>query len=137
MRHLIALLLLISSPAVFGSNAGEPLERASKAYLATGADAFIPALVEGSALEGQEGILAQVAILQQVEGVYGAYEGFDVIYEKNLTSRVRLVYYVMNYEKSPLFGVATYYQRNDKEIVTNLNFNTQMWNVLPGDVVFN
>ncbi|RRJ83768.1 hypothetical protein [Aestuariirhabdus litorea] len=136
MKWWLGVIFSLMAGLAQALDAGEPLQRASKAYLAQGADAFIPALLEGSPMEGEAGVLAQSQSLHQVESFYGAYQGFDVIYEKPLTARVRLVYYIMNYENSPLFAVATYYRRASGEIVTHFNFNTKMWDVLPSDVVF-
>ncbi|WP_426416145.1 hypothetical protein [Aestuariirhabdus sp. LZHN29] len=137
MRVLFGAALYLLASLSYAVDAGKPLERASGAYLENGADAFIPALLKGSPMEGEQSVLAQSESIRQVEAYYGAYQGFDVIYEKSLTNKVRLVYYIMNYENSPLFAVATYYKRNGEEIVTHFNFNTKMWDVLPSDVVFN
>ncbi len=136
MKKLIGIVLLIFTQASFAADAGKPLERASKAYLSDGADAFIPALLKGSPLEGEKSVLTQSNTIRQIEAYYGSYQGFEVMYEKPLTNKVRLVYYVMNYENSPLFGVATYYKRKNEEIVTNFNFHTELWQIVPHDVVF-
>ncbi|GAA5315166.1 MAG: hypothetical protein AseanaTS_03700 [Candidatus Pelagadaptatus aseana] len=136
MNKIIGITLLILSQISFADDAGQPLERASKAYLAGGAEAFIPALLKGSPLEGEKSVLTQSNTIRQIEAYYGAYQGFEVMYEKPLTNKVRLVYYVMNYEHSPLFGVATYYKRNNEEVVTNFNFHTELWQIVPNDVIF-
>jgi len=87
-------------------------------------------------LEGEKSILTQSNSIEQIEEYYGSYQGFEVMYEKSLTEKVRLLYYVMNYEKSPVFGVVTYYKRKGEEIVTNFNFHTDLWKIVPNEVVF-
>ena len=56
--------------------------------------------------------------------------------EKVLSENVRLVYYIMNFENSPVFGNAMLYKKNGKEIVTNFNFNTDLFQIAPTAVVF-
>lgn len=131
-------IILITATLFFSQivSASDPLERASEAYLKKGVDSFIPELMIGSPLEGEKSVLTQSNSIRQIEAYYGSYKGYELIYEKNLTKDVRLVYYVMNYEKSPLFGVATYYKQKDREVVTNFNFHTDMWQILPSEVIF-
>jgi hypothetical protein len=42
----------------------------------------------------------------------------------------------MNYEKSPVFGNAMLYKKDGKEIVSNFNFNTEIFSVVPKEVIF-
>ncbi|CAA0126394.1 Uncharacterised protein [Halioglobus japonicus] len=136
MKNLTAIFLIVFSCLSYGAASEDPLARASAAYLKEGVEAFIPSLLEGSPLEGEKSILTQANSIRQIEAYYGAYEGYEVIFEKALTSRVRLVYYVMNYEKSPVFGVSTYYKMNDQEVVTNFNFHTEIGQIVPDDVLY-
>lgn len=133
MKRILFIMVILFSQTV---NANDPLQRASDAYLKNGVGAFIPELMKGSPLEGEKSVLAQSNNIRQIEEYYGAYKGFELIYEKNLTENVRIVYYVMNYEKSPVFGEATYYKQKEGEVVTNFNFNTSMWKILPPEVIF-
>lgn len=133
MRVILIITAILFSQIV---NAGDPLQRASDAYLEKGVDAFIPELLKGSPLEGEKSVLTQSNSIRQIEEYYGVYKGYELIYEKSLTENVRIVYYVMNYEKSPVFGVATYYKQKKGEVVTNFNFHTDMWKILPSEVIF-
>lgn len=136
MKYLLVLLLSLVVHSVHASDAGKPLESASAAYLSKGTEAFIPTLLKGSPLEGEKSVLTQSNSIKQIEAYYGTYKGFEVIYEKQLTDKIRLVYYAMNYADSPMFGVVTYYKRKGEEIVTNFNFNTDLWQIIPNEVVF-
>lgn len=141
MRKVFISLVLIVAQQIlaqqgFAADAGKPLERASAAYLKEGVEAFLPTLLKDSPLEGEKSVLTQSNSIRQIEAFYGTYEGFDVMYEKVLTDRVRIVYYVMNYQKSPMFGLATYYKRGGEEVVTNFNFHTEIWQVIPNEVIF-
>lgn len=136
MKNLLGVSLLLLSQFAFALDPGKPLQEASKAYLAEGAQAFITTLIKGSPIEGEKGVITQANTIKQIEAYYGEYQGLEVIYEKKLTKKVRLVYYVMNYEKSPVFGVTTYYKPNGEEVVTNFNFHTELWQIVPSEVVF-
>ncbi len=74
--------------------------------------------------------------MRQIESFYGKYEDFDVVADRIITDRVRLVYYVMNYEDAPVFGVISYYRKGDEEIAANFNFHTEIWSIFPADVIF-
>jgi hypothetical protein len=136
MKKMAALFLLVLSCLTYGAEIEDPLARASAAYLKGGVEAFIPSLLKGSPLEGEKGILTQANSIKQIESYYGAYQGYEVIFEKPLTSRVRLVYYVLNYEKSPVFGVASYYKMGGQEVVTNFNFHTEIGKIVPDEVLY-
>ncbi|MGH1541206.1 MAG: hypothetical protein ACRBHB_12340 [Arenicella sp.] len=133
MRTLLLITTILFSQIV---NASDPLQRASEAYLKNGVDAFIPELLKGSPLEGEKSALTQSNSIRQIEEYYGAYKGYELISEKNLTDSVRIVYYVMNYDKSAVFGAATYYKQTKGEVVTNFNFHTNIWEIIPPQVIF-
>ena len=137
MKLTIGIILLLLIPTLAASDAGTPLERASEAYLKNGAEAFIIELMKGSPLEGEKSVATQSNNLRQIEDYYGKYIDYDVVLQKNLTDKVRIVYYVMNYEKSPVFGVANYYKIDGDEVVTSFNFNTEWAPIIPMAVLFN
>ena len=136
MKFFIALILVLYTQMSFAIDGGKPLENALEAYEAKGVDSFIPTLLKGSPLEGEKSVLTQSNSIRQIEDYYGSYQDYEVIYEKKLTERVRLVYYVMHYENSPLFGVITYYKKKGGEVVSNFNVHTKLWEIMPKNVVF-
>jgi len=40
----------------------------------------------------------------------------------------------MNYDKSAVFGVATYYKVGGEEVISNFNFHTEWQQILPANV---
>ena len=136
MKIFITTILLIVSTSVAAVDLGAPIKEASEAYLENGADAFIPAILKGSPLEGEKSALTQSNNIRQIEAYYGKFLGIEAMREKKLSENVRLVYYVMNYENSPVFGNALLYKKKGKEIVTNFNFNTDLWQIAPAEVIF-
>ena len=136
-RIYLLLALLLSCQTCFAIDLGERIIAASDAYLKEGADAFIPALMKGSPLEGEKAVLTQANNIRQIEAYYGKFLGIEPMREEQLSNRVRLVYYVMNYENSPVFGYVVLYSKPEGEIVTSFQFNTELWQIAPNEVIFN
>lgn len=136
MKVFITSILLIISTSIMAVDLGAPIKEASEAYLKNGADAFIPAILKGSPLEGEKSALTQSNNIRQIEAYYGKFLGIEAMREEKLTENVRLIYYVMNYENSPVFGNALLYKKRGREIITNFNFNTDLWQIAPQAVVF-
>lgn len=137
MKHVIFTISVLLSINSFAIDLGKPIEAASAAYLKNGVEAFIPALMKGSPLEGEKSLITQSNNIRQIEAYYGKFLGIEPMREEKLSERVRLVYYVMNYENSPVFGYALLYKKPSGEIVTNFSFNTELWQVAPNEVIFN
>jgi hypothetical protein len=133
---IIAITLLASASVAYAEDLGMPIENAAKAYLEKGPEAFIPALLKGSPLEGEKSAYTQSAEIRKIEAYYGKFLGVELMREQKLSETTRLVYYIMNFEKSPVFGDAILYKIKDKEIVTSFNFNTELWSIVPREVVF-
>lgn len=137
MKNLLLLILLVASFNTFAIDLGERIKTASEAYLNDGVEAFIPALMKDSPLEGEKSVTSQSNNIRQIEAYYGKFLGIEPMREEQLSERVRLVYYVMNYENSPVFGYAILYKKPKGEIVTSFSFNTELWSVAPKEVIFN
>ncbi len=137
MKYLGIVISILFSVSSYAIDLGKPIEDASAAYLKDGVDAFIPALMKGSPLEGEKSLITQSNNIRQIEAYYGKFLGIEPMREEKLSERVRLVYYVMNYENSPVFGYALLYKKSSGEIVTNFSLNTELWQVAPNEVIFN
>lgn len=135
MRTITALILCVLTHVALAADGGLPLERASKAYLAKGSDSFIPSLVKGSPLENDRGALSQSTILKKLEPHSGMYQDYELIYEKTITSKIRLVYFALNFEKTAMFGEIMYYKRGGEEVVTRLSLKTELFEILPKESV--
>ena len=137
LKFLILVALATLSFSSLAIDLGERIKLASEAYLKEGADAFIPVLMQGSPLDGEKSVTSQSNNIRQIEAYYGKFLGIEPMREEQLSKRVRLVYYVMNYENSPVFGYAILYQKPAGEIVTSFSFNTELWSIAPKEVIFN
>jgi len=136
MKCLFLAFSLFFSSFAAAYDLGTPIQHASNEYLKNGLEAFIPALLKGSPMEGEKSAYTQSSALRQIEAYYGNYLGIEPMFEKELSSKTRLVYYVMNYENSPVFGFALLYKKKEGEIVTNFNFNTKLWEIMPSEAIF-
>ncbi|GEM_PF-3952797 len=47
-----------------------------------------------------------------------------------------LLYFVMRYEKGPLYGSATIFKVDGKEIITTFNFHTDIKQIIPLEIIF-
>jgi len=124
MRPAIVLCVAVFLAAAGEDALASPLEDAMAAYRERGLEAFIPTLVKGSPLAGDNSVTEKTAVIRRIESYYGGFDGYEVLEQCRLGSRVRLVLYVMNYKRGPLYGVVTLYGTGKTEIVTRFNFQT-------------
>lgn len=102
-----------------------------EAYKAKGPEEAVRAWIKGSPIDESKDALSQSNYLRQVQDYYGAYQTFDIVSTHDITSRVRMVYLVLNYEKGPLFVRFMVYRSDKTWILTNFKFNTQEDVILP------
>ena len=124
-----------------------PLSEADRAYREKGADAFLPALLRGAFTINGDAAVKIASTRQQVESVmntlkrieqnYNPYRGLEPIDSIEISASTRIVYYVLNYEKGPLYGVLTAYTTDHGEIVTGFLVHTELRQVVPQDLLIN
>ena len=132
VRLQTGVVLLSMSGSVFAEKDQEipvPLLNAGMAYQKKGAAQFLPALIKGSRLQFTDDVSLSQAndMLRAIEDNYGHYIGIELICAIPVSESTRVVYFVINYERGPLYGVADLYKTEQGEIVTNTNVNTE-WN---------
>ena len=134
---LVVTFLLFSicfSPAnssVKTSDIPQPLTTALAVYKNGGLQGFINALVKGGPLAGNKEMRQQVAILEKIERYYGAYQSYDILLINQLSDSTRLIYFLLNYDKGPVFGVLTAYKIGNEESITSFVFHTKAEKVFP------
>ncbi|PUB82490.1 MAG: hypothetical protein B6D78_15760 [gamma proteobacterium symbiont of Ctena orbiculata] len=136
---LVLTLLLLTPLTSFAENndAISIVTRGLEAYTKGGAKAAIESWIKDSGLEGSKEALAQANVLRQVEDYYGEYVGYDIVKDHQLTKRVHMIVFVMNYTKGPLFGRFQSYRSNSgKWVATEFKFHTEAVMVLPKSIVF-
>jgi hypothetical protein len=87
--------------------------------------------LKGSPLEGNRDALTQSNMLRQIQDYYGSYQSFDTISTRNLTSNAQMIYFVMNYEKEPVFGKFLIYHTKVGWVTVSFIFNTKPEVILP------
>ena len=131
MKYIVSVGLLMLSLNAY-CEPPEILKKAMESYLKNGKSAFIPEMIKGSTLENEKSVLAQENMIGQVEAYYGKPESWEVVAECELTERFRSTYYIVYYEKGPVFGyVDTYKKKNGKEIAAKFQFHTEAAQILP------
>ena len=114
-----------------------PLREAAAAYKTKGSGEFLPTLVKGSRLQYTDQIALTQAgeLFRAIESTYGDYLGIEIVDSVSITSSTRIVYFVLNYERGPLYGVADLYMTKSGEIVTNSNVNTNLQEIIPPGLI--
>ena len=118
-------------PKVTMADLPQPLTKALAIYKKGGTEGFINALVSGGPLEGNREIQMQVLVLEKMEKYYGAYQSFQVLHVNRLSDTTRLIYFLMNFQKGPVFGKLTAYRNGDRETVTSFRFHTKADEIFP------
>lgn len=141
MRKLIVLLAFVSTTVMgAGSSEGGPrllLDRGLNTYKTSGAAAALKLLTKNGPLAGEKGIASVINNLRTVEEAYGRFEGYDVFRDQAVTPRLRMIYFVLYYEKNITYGRFTGYQLASGEwISTGFTFNTDPSELVPAAVMF-
>lgn len=128
---LLLALTFVASGLLAQTEPAQVLERASAAYKAEGAVAFIAKLLESGPMAGNRDAAAQANMLRSVETYYGDYRGFEVVRTVDVSTSTRFVYAVFDYTTGPMFGFLTFYRGTEGWHVVNFNFHTEVHNVWP------
>lgn len=136
---MVGILLVISNASFAYANEGlpVPLKEAAAAYKSRGAGEFLPTLLKGSHLlyEDRRPLVQAVQMLKDIETHFGNYLGLELVSSVPVTTSTRVVYFVLNFERGPLYGVVSVYRAKNGEIVTNSNLNTQWTQIIPAGII--
>ena len=102
-----------------------------EAYKPGNPEQAIKAWTKNSPLEGTQMATDVAYNLRQAQGLFGAFQWFDIIFNREISPRVRIVYLTMNYESGPLFARFVFYRTDRGWIVTAFDFNLDDTKVLP------
>ncbi len=134
---LFIVSLCLCSTSVYAETKAIPkiISSALEKYQKEGADHLIPNLLIGSPIEGDKTALSQANLLRQIETFYGKYLSTDLFKTVSISQSTTLVYFVMNYEKGPLYGSATVFNVSGKDIIPTFNFHTEINQIIPSDLI--
>ena len=135
---LVAALLVttyLASPAYAADpdalDVPRPFSQALSTYKKEGIRGFMTALVRGSPLEGNREMRQQEQVLEKIEAYYGRYQSYDILRVNKLSESTRLIYFLLNYEKGPVFGTLTAFKNGDRETITSFQFHTKAEKIFP------
>lgn len=131
MRLLFVGMLIFSSQTIFAGELPAKIELALAKYKQDGVENFIPEILKDSPLEGNKALYTQSNMIKQIEAFYGKMESYEFLTEFKVTDKVRDVYYMIYYENGPVYGKATMYLNNGKEVVISFNVHTDRENIIP------
>lgn len=96
-----------------------------------GPDDAIKFWVKGSVLESSKDALTQASNLRDIQAYYGRFQYFDLIRLQELSSRVRIAYMVMNYDRGPLFARFVLFHAQTGWVPVTFQFDTDDTKILP------
>lgn len=141
--HKFLLILAVLSICLYSNNVCAEknelpniIANALEKYQKEGAEHLMPNLLIGSPIEGDKTALSQANLIRQIELFYGKYINAELIKALNISKSTTLYYFVLNYEKGPLYGSATVYYSNGKEIIPTFNFHTEITKIIPSELIF-
>lgn len=128
---LFSLFISPANSSVKTADIPQPLTKALAVYKNGGLQGFINALVKGGPLAGNQEMRQQVVILEKIEKYYGAYQSYDILLVNPLSDSTRLIYFLLNYDKGPVFGMLTAYKNGNDESITSFVFHTKAEKIFP------
>lgn len=78
---------------------------------------------------------AAVSGLTQVESIYGKMTGYDIVKVVPVGAVVKRIYFVVHYEKGPVYAYFDCYNTGEKWVVTDLLFHTKANLVFPASLL--
>jgi hypothetical protein len=102
-----------------------------KAYKNSGPDAAVQTWLKGSPIDGNQDAQAQLAVLHQVQDLFGPLQSYEVISSHDLGPRTRIIYIVLEFERGPLFTKFVVYRADQGWILANFLCNTHDEAVFP------
>jgi len=132
---LLTLMFGNNSVTVARSDRAPPilLEKAVAAYKLKGVNSFLPILLGSPlAVDSHHNFLT---ILNKVEIIYGKYIGLEMVDTLTVSGSTRIVFFIMQYQRGPLYGVLTVYEVNGKESITGFKVHTEIHHVIPESIL--
>lgn len=135
-KTLIAALVAIAFVSAQAAESPQQLlKQGVDAYMEEGANEAIKAWLEGSPIEGEKTMLMQASNLSQIDAIYGPLKGYQLVELREVTDRIKQLYFVLYHENGPVFGVFTTYRNETGEwVLPYFKVHTEMEMVWPGDV---
>ncbi len=115
----------------------EVISHGFKIFNSIGPKSALTSWVKDGSLDNSEEALKKINSLIQIENNFGSYQGYDLFKSKELGPRVNLYLITINFEKGVLFAkFITYKPEGKKEIVHAVDFNKEVDEVWPADLVY-
>jgi hypothetical protein len=102
-----------------------------EAYKPGNAEQAIKDWTKNSPLEGTQAGTDAINNLRHAQSIFGPFQWFDIIFNREISPRVRIIYLSMNYENGPLFSRFVFYRTDRGWIVSAFDFNLDDTKILP------
>lgn len=81
-------------------------------------------------------IQAQIKALLQVETFFGKPLSYKKLKHITQIKSTSFVHFIIEYEHGPLFGIATVYEKNNKQFIPFMKFHTNALEIFPDSIIF-
>ena len=133
----IAATFVLSLSAT-NSLAASVVEAALEDLKVRGPEAFLTSITKGSPVEGDKSVLSQSSLLASIGAYYGPIESWRILATCPIADRVKTAFFVVYYEKGPLFGYASLYSTAKAgDVVTKFFVHTDVDKVFPHGLASN
>ena len=136
MKKLLLISLLTFSSMAFADSQAI-LNTALKSYQESGSKAFISTLLKNSPLANEKSMLASLeSAFPTFETFYGKPKSVEVLREVNVSQKVNNVFFVLNYETGPVYGMLTRFDGPKGDVTTYIIVDAKQTNVFSNNMVY-
>ncbi len=112
------------------------LRAAADAYKKNGVEAFLPTLFNSQLASGNGvNVREKIAVMKTVEKAYGRYVGLEMIDSIRISKSTKIIFFVLKYQKGPLYGVITTYRFNKSTKITGFKIHTVITQIIPTQIL--
>ena len=134
---ILTTLIIFTYPSFAAAEIPEYISEGFKAYEKSGPKEAIERWLEGSQSEGSQKLLANANILQQIEDLYGAYQGYDLFRSISIGPRSSIFLIIVYFENTPVYSRFVAYRKSSGKVVhRDIDFNTEIDEVWPPNLIY-
>jgi hypothetical protein len=125
-------LICFFSVAVFGEESPSIITNGLSAYEKSNINDGIEIWLKGSPLQNDDSTKKSIQeVMSKVEGAYGKIIGWEQIRLIKFSPSFERVYFLIKYEKGPLFATYDCYKPYNRWVISAVDFNTKLQTILP------
>lgn len=128
MRYFILMAVLILPVKVYSFDEPVILKKAFKHYENGNYEKFSEVLFSGSSIKVDEMLVSSIKKMGENSGEF---EGYEILAETKVSSRYRIIYFVINHTNKPYFFKVKFYSADGDEYVIGYGMKTDPVKLFP------